>query len=1011
VASSSTGSGPERQSRSRFQKIAGVAMLAVLVLVMAIVPAVILAGPGIALAADTPTITSITPAVGWPSGGDTAVITGTGFVGLSGASAVTFGGVDATSYTVDSGTKIIAVTPARAAGTVRVQVTAAGGSTADTAADDFAYVNRYDDTDAHLVYAGSWAPFTRSSAWQGAYDRANTSGASVTMTFAGTRLDWIAMTGTTTGKADVYLDGVWKQTVDLSHSTALYQQRVWSTGTVSNGTHTVKIAWYAGNSTGDYITVDAVDVAGALTYAAPVITSLSPASSWTGGGQSVVIAGTGFTGTSAVTFGGVPAAGYTLNSATKIAAIAPAHAAGAVQVQVTAQGGPTANTAADDFTYEDAGVPTITALSPAAGTSSGGNVVVITGTGFIGLSGASAVTFGGIKAASYTVDSSRQITATTPAHVTGTVRVQVVAAGGTTADIPADDFTYMNRYDDTDSRISYSGTWETYETRAAWGASYKKTKSASASATITFTGSRLDWIATEASTAGVANVYVDDVPKGTVDLYTSGSQHQQRVWSTGDLGGGVHKVKITWNTGNSASRYVNVDAIEVVGTLGRAGRIEQTDSRLAWSGSWGTYSASGASGGSYKRANVSGAAVTVTFHGTYLAWIATRGTTLGQAWVALDNGKAQSIDLSASAVAYQQKVWDTGPLTSGAHTVKIWWDDKNEAGKYVSVDAFDLQGTLDQAYAATRFEQTDSRLIFSGTWASTSASAASNGSYKSTDSAASSLIVTFSGVQLDWIATKGPTMGKVDVSVDGGPATTIDLYNATTSYQQKVWSTGALANGTHLVELCLNEDTPAGSYLSVDAFDIQGTLPSSSALTSAEIKWAEQRLADLSFRPGSIDGEFDTQTRSAVIAFQKWEGLSRTGTIGASTWTLLQTATRPTPTRVGATNPWIEVDKTKQVLLFCKDGQVVWTLPVSTGSASVGVITPSGTFAIRSKTTELEPCYLPLYVTTYQGSQIAIHGYPNVPTYPASHGCIRTQIWDQDALWPIVSVGYACYIY
>ena len=43
-----------------------------------------------------------------------------------------------------------------------------------------------------------------------------------------------------------------------------------------------------------------------------------------------------------------------------------------------------------------------------------------------------------------------------------------------------------------------------------------------------------------------------------------------------------------------------------------------------------------------------------------------------------------------------------------------------------------------------------------------------------------------------------------------------------------------------------------------------------------------------------------------------------------------------------------------------------------------------------------EPAYLPLYISHH--AAVAIHGYPNVPTYPASHGCVRTQTWDQDAL-------------
>ena len=85
----------------------------------------------------------------------------------------------------------------------------------------------------------------------------------------------------------------------------------------------------------------------------------------------------------------------------------------------------------------------------------------------------------------------------------------------------------------------------------------------------------------------------------------------------------------------------------------------------------------------------------MTFTGTYLAWIATAGITLSRAWVSLDGGTAVNINLARTAVAYQQSVWNTGALVSGKHTVKIWWDPSNAASKYISVDAFDLLGSLD----------------------------------------------------------------------------------------------------------------------------------------------------------------------------------------------------------------------------------------------------------------------------------------------------------------------------
>ena len=86
--------------------------------------------------------------------------------------------------------------------------------------------------------------------------------------------------------------------------------------------------------------------------------------------------------------------------------------------------------------------------------------------------------------------------------------------------------------------------------------------------------------------------------------------------------------------------------------------------------------------------------MTVTFTGTYMAWIATAGTTLSKAYVSLDGGSAQSVNLARSAVAYQQSVWNTGTLSSGTHTVRIWRDPSDVTGKYISLDAVDILGTL-----------------------------------------------------------------------------------------------------------------------------------------------------------------------------------------------------------------------------------------------------------------------------------------------------------------------------
>ena len=230
-------------------------------------------------------------------------------------------------------------------------------------------VTRYDQTDEHIDYAGTWDTFEKTAAYKTAYTRANTRGASVTIYFSGTRLDWIAMKGTSTGKADVYLDDVFQKTVDLAAASAVYQVAVWSTGDLPSGRHKVTISRSASTPAGTFVTLDAVDVAGTLVYGPPAVTGLSPVSGSTAGGASVAITGTDFTDASAVTFGDADATSFTVESSTLITAVAPPHDAGTVSVKVTTPSGSSTDTSADDYQYAQVTVPTITGVSPASGAS------------------------------------------------------------------------------------------------------------------------------------------------------------------------------------------------------------------------------------------------------------------------------------------------------------------------------------------------------------------------------------------------------------------------------------------------------------------------------------------------------------------------------------------------------------------------------------------------------------------------------------------------------------------
>jgi lipoprotein-anchoring transpeptidase ErfK/SrfK len=180
--------------------------------------------------------------------------------------------------------------------------------------------------------------------------------------------------------------------------------------------------------------------------------------------------------------------------------------------------------------------------------------------------------------------------------------------------------------------------------------------------------------------------------------------------------------------------------------------------------------------------------------------------------------------------------------------------------------------------------------------------------------------------------------------------------------------------------------------------------------TGADVRALARELARLRFRVPGLSKTFSWELLDSVIAFQKAYGLPRTGLVGRLTWGKLGAAGAVSP-RYRGPEAHIEVDKTRQILLDVRDGEVVAVIPVSSGATGN---TPEGRHRIRWKalatTTWLGPAILYRTMTFY-GNSFAIHGFPSVPAYPASHGCVRIPIWTADWLYDRSSVGETVYVY
>lgn len=173
--------------------------------------------------------------------------------------------------------------------------------------------------------------------------------------------------------------------------------------------------------------------------------------------------------------------------------------------------------------------------------------------------------------------------------------------------------------------------------------------------------------------------------------------------------------------------------------------------------------------------------------------------------------------------------------------------------------------------------------------------------------------------------------------------------------------------------------------------------------TGPSVLALERRLRELRYALRGVDTVFGLDTFEALTAFQKVYGLPRTGRVETSLWRRLAAAAVPLP-RYGR-GDHIEVDKGRNVLYEIVGGRVNRIVHVSTGLTGN---TPLGTFHVYRKVGGWDwVLWYPMYFLR----GFAIHGYPSVPAYPASHGCVRVPMWIAPSLFSRHEYGARIVVY
>lgn len=215
-----------------------------------------------------------------------------------------------------------------------------------------------------------------------------------------------------------------------------------------------------------------------------------------------------------------------------------------------------------------------------------------------------------------------------------------------------------------------------------------------------------------------------------------------------------------------------------------------------------------------------------------------------------------------------------------------------------------------------------------------------------------------------------------------------------------------------------------------------------SGMEGDDVTRVQQRLAQLHFDPGPIDGVYGQNTVQAVWAFEKLimavPRKHATGEVTSSTWAIMQSDLRVKPRRDADTSTHVEIYLPEQVLIVFKDGSPILITHISSGTNEAwceevtidpgeegnltgqqikkGIcgeaITPPGIFYFYNrKQGSIESKLGSLYNPVYFNYGIAVHGAILVPLEPASHGCVRMPMSVARYFPALVAYGDRVYVF
>jgi lipoprotein-anchoring transpeptidase ErfK/SrfK len=168
----------------------------------------------------------------------------------------------------------------------------------------------------------------------------------------------------------------------------------------------------------------------------------------------------------------------------------------------------------------------------------------------------------------------------------------------------------------------------------------------------------------------------------------------------------------------------------------------------------------------------------------------------------------------------------------------------------------------------------------------------------------------------------------------------------------------------------------------------------------------KQALRALGYPAGNGPAVTSKLGRS-VLAFRKANSMARTSVVDRHIYKMVFAGRGAFKLRYPNAGKHVEADLSRQVVVLADKGKPVATYPTSSGAPGTPTVLGHFHFYLKAPGTNAKGMYMSNYFTR----GYAIHGYPSVPVYNASHGCLRVPNADAVAIFSWISVGDDIWVY